>query len=276
MSWRRATPDDLPRISALLDAALPRAMFARSNLDNFGLEQDHPRSMSFWMNGDDLLGISREGGFFPIASAGADWPALVPHLKGQKISRCLGEAGTARTLLAALGLAAHPAQHDADEPLLHLKVAQMLAPDTTGCTLSPITEPLRSTAIAWRTTYNVNTMSLSPDQAAPTAEAEIGQYISNDSHRILLEDGAPVAMTGFNARTRDMVQIGGVFTPPDLRGRGCARKAVALHLLEAQRDGATQSVLTSANAAATRAYAALGYRQIGYFTFWILAEPVTL
>ena len=35
--------------------------------------------------------------------------------------------------------------------------------------------------------------------------------------------GVPVSYSAFNARLPDAVQVGGVFTPRDLRGRGYAR-----------------------------------------------------
>ena len=76
-----------------------------------------------------------------------------------------------------------------------------------------------------------------------------------------------VAMTGFNAMARGIAQVGGVYTPPALRGRGYARAAVAASLKLAREQGAVRSVLFTAetNLAAQRAYTALGYQVAGDF-----------
>ena len=73
-------------------------------------------------------------------------------------------------------------------------------------------------------------------------------------------------MTGFNAELPTIVQIGGVYTPPPLRGQGFARHAVALHLDEARRRGVGRATLFSASESAARAYSAIGFEPIGHYT----------
>jgi predicted GNAT family acetyltransferase len=77
--------------------------------------------------------------------------------------------------------------------------------------------------------------------------------------------GRPVAISGFNAALPDVVQVGGVYTPPFGRARGFARVAVAGSLLQARDAGADRAVLFTgvANAPAQRAYRALGFEAIG-------------
>ena len=72
-------------------------------------------------------------------------------------------------------------------------------------------------------------------------------------------DRQPVAMTGFNARLPEIVQVGAVYTPPLLRNKGYARLAVALHLAEARETGTRHAVLFAASDAAARAYQAIGF-----------------
>ena len=71
--------------------------------------------------------------------------------------------------------------------------------------------------------------------------------------------------SAFNAALPDCVQVGGVFTPPPLRGRGFGRAVVAGTLLLARERGVERSVLFTGpdNAPAQTAYRALGYRDIG-------------
>ncbi len=79
------------------------------------------------------------------------------------------------------------------------------------------------------------------------------------------ETGELVASTSFNAATDEAVQVGGVWTPPELRGRGYGRAAVAVSLLEARAGGTRRAILFTGddNVPAVRAYAALGFRRIG-------------
>ena len=46
-----------------------------------------------------------------------------------------------------------------------------------------------------------------------------------------VEGGAPVSLSAINASLPDIVQLGGIYTPPDLRGRGYAKAAVAANAL---------------------------------------------
>jgi predicted GNAT family acetyltransferase len=65
----------------------------------------------------------------------------------------------------------------------------------------------------------------------------------------------------------DCVQVGGVYTPPELRGRGYARAVVAASLLAARDAGVERSILFTGqdNDFARRAYLALGYEVVGEY-----------
>ncbi len=80
-------------------------------------------------------------------------------------------------------------------------------------------------------------------------------------------------MTGFNAEALGVVQVGGVWTPPSLRGRGYGRAVVAGSLLARYAEGARRSLLFTSpdNVGAQRAYTALGYRQTGEYGMWLFA-----
>lgn len=61
------------------------------------------------------------------------------------------------------------------------------------------------------------------------------------------------------------MQIGGVYTPPALRGRGHARAVIAASLLDARARGVRRAVLFTAGANAEAAYRALGFGATGRF-----------
>ncbi|MBU7585136.1 MAG: GNAT family N-acetyltransferase [Nostoc sp. TH1S01] len=84
-------------------------------------------------------------------------------------------------------------------------------------------------------------------------------------HWILVAEDTPIAYTTFNAWLPDIVQIGGVWTPPALRSRGYAKCVVAGSLLEARSHGVERAILFTnrENHAAQAAYRGIGFRTTG-------------
>ncbi len=83
---------------------------------------------------------------------------------------------------------------------------------------------------------------------------------------VLVQAPAHVAVLAREAvRLPEIVQIGGVWTPPALRGRGYARAVVAGSLVAARKRGVQHAVLFAdpLNPAAKRAYLSLGFRIVG-------------
>ena len=75
---------------------------------------------------------------------------------------------------------------------------------------------------------------------------------------------------GFDAALPDIVQLGGIYTPPAVRGRGFAKVAVAASLLVARDRGSSRAVLFTNNPSAARAYEAIGFRRIGDYSLVLL------
>ena len=109
-------------------------------------------------------------------------------------------------------------------------------------------------------------------QAALTLHGVIKTLDHDKPHFLLMDGDIPLTMTGFNPRLPDIVQIGGVYTPPAWRGRGLARRALALHLAQVQATGVQRSTLFAVSAVAARACRALGFREIGAWSLIVLAE----
>jgi predicted GNAT family acetyltransferase len=107
-------------------------------------------------------------------------------------------------------------------------------------------------------------MANTTDTRNETLEAA-KRTITHGRQRLLLQNGAVVAQTNFNAALPDTVQVGGVYTPPALRGHGLARRAVAAHLGEAFAAGVENAILFSASENASKAYRAIGFREIGAY-----------
>jgi len=80
---------------------------------------------------------------------------------------------------------------------------------------------------------------------------------------VVLAEGRLVSLSAFNASLPDVVQLGGIFTPPDARSRGFGRAGVAGSLLAARERGVSRAVLFTENPAAIRCYESVGFRRVG-------------
>ncbi|MEM8822896.1 MAG: GNAT family N-acetyltransferase [Pseudomonadota bacterium] len=251
-------------------------MFPLGNLVAHGFGGDHPHGMTFWADERPpraaILGLSNSGGVMPFWTDQAYVKAAADVLRGGSISGFAGPTSMVRPLMAALDLLGHAASLDADEPQFLLDLEDLHLPEGPS-TLASISVD-RETAISWRHAYNNELHLPTDDQSA--AAASVDRWIAADSHRFLMIDGRPAAMTGFNAQLPDIVQIGGVYTPLETRGRGLARRAVALHLDEAREGGARQATLFAASDAAVACYTPLGFQRIGEFALVFFDDEVAL
>ncbi len=270
---RRAAGADLPAIRGCLGARPELALFPLSNLARFGFEGTDPHAPAFWVNPDgpvtDVLTVTRNGTVLPFLPGG-DSDAARQVLSGRRITALIGPAAHTRPLVAALGLAGAAVRLDRDEPHYALDLDRLAVPDGPG-RLVPLAAVDRATLVDWRRQAQVEALGAAPDAAGALAEADIARFAATDDYRVLVDGETPLAMTGFNARLPGIVQIGAVFTPPALRRRGHARRAVALHLAEVRRAGVRRAALFAATPGAARAYEAIGFRRIGDWTLILLA-----
>lgn len=280
MGFRAATAEDVPAIAAFLRDHADQAMYPLSNLLSDGLGRETALQMRFWLRENDgnitgALGLSGQGFLLPMMpdADDKDWRGVLCGLGGETVIGIIGETHQARACISMAGLDRAAKFLDDDEPGFALDLARLNVPTRAGARLKAPDQSDRAQLIGWRADYHAEVLGTSPDQAQALAEKDIDLYLDRDSHRILLQDGSPVAMTGFTAALPDIVQIGGVYTPPALRGRGHARCALALHLVEARRHGAERAVLFAANEPAVRAYRALGFLPAGSMSAIIFAEP---
>ncbi len=264
---------------ALVDfmfAHAPIMMFPLTNLTRYGLGGDSPRAISAWVMKDegaiaDVLTISREGMVFPCCPNGP-WDAAAAVLKGCTIKGFIGEGPQVAALRRLIGLT-KPAELDATEPAFLLNISKLQLPDTNGFTLRHLSAAPYTLMVKWRADYEVETLLVPEPAATKRAEQQIRNFMATDSHRVLFKGDTPVGMTGFNATLPEIVQVGGVYTPPALRGRGYARVALALHLTEVAIDGVTEAVLSAANEAAARVYQSLGFERTGEFALVVYETP---
>ncbi|WP_128515461.1 GNAT family N-acetyltransferase [Tabrizicola thermarum] len=277
-----AGPDDRAALETLLSARIDRAMFPLANLRAHGLGQggfasDHPNATRFWLvDRHSLVALTQEGMLMALLDGTPDLTALRPALDGLAVTGAVGPAAAIRPVLAALGLAGLPTTSDRDEPGFSLDLDRLLVPDLPGTSLRPLTPDDLPRVLQWRETYIGEVLGVTGPDARAKAEADLNAWLARDSHRLLVHRGKPVALTGFNAILPEIVQVGAVYTPAPLRGKGYARRAVALHLAEARATGTRRAVLFAASDAAARAYRALGFQPTAAFTLFLLATPARI
>lgn len=188
---------------------------------------------------------------------------------GRPLAGLSGPRGQVERAREALGLGETPVALDHAAELFSLDLGVLAVPGSlargeVACG-TPATEDL-PLLVDWRVAYAVETLGASPGEALRAACAEeVGRLAGEGNAFVLRAEGVPVAFSAFNARLPEVVQVGGVFTPPGLRGRGYARAVVAGSLLAVRRVGISRAVLFTEreNEAARRAYRALGFRVTG-------------
>lgn len=176
---------------------------------------------------------------------------------------------------AHVGLGAPAVQRRSPEDLFALNLSDLIPPVPLTCgsaSCRRAEERDLNLLRDWRFGYEIECTGLPQEDATRAFAAQaIEGHITRGEAFLLEVDGAPVSVCPHNARVRDNVQIGGVWTPPELRGQGYARRVVAGALRVAEQEGVTRAVLFTENPAARRSYEALGFQQVGEFGVIVLA-----
>jgi uncharacterized protein len=210
----------------------------------------------------------------------AVWRAAL-QASGRPLLGLLGPAGQVSLVLDGLALQIGDTQMDEVEALYSLDLARLVVPPGLADGLvraRAITAADLPLLTDWRVDYGYEALG-QPRSAGSRAAARAGVRRGLQEGRIWLleKDGRPVAMTGFNAVMDEGVQVGGVWTPPELRSRGYGRAVVAASLLEARATGVPLAILFTGlgNVPARRAYEALGFRQVGDYRIVLLRQPLS-
>jgi len=271
---RRIRASDAAAFEAFLAPLADSSLFLLANARKAGFEDSgrpFEGTYSGAFEGGRLLGVAAHfwNGILAVQAPGL-LPAVVRHAtsaSGRPIAGLTGPAKQVVAARAALGLTGRPAAVEAPEGLFaidlpDLRVPEALASGKVTCR-RPRPEELALLA-RWRAAYRQEVLSEPAGRASEdSAREDVEALEASGSHWVLEENGAPAAYTAFNARLSEIVQVGGVWTPPERRGRGYARSAVAGSLLQARGQGAGRAVLFTENPAAVRAYEAIGFRRVG-------------
>ena len=259
----RATDADIAEIQDFLLSLAHQSMFPLSNLRTYGIDGDDAFAPSMWFRRDgvaisDVLTITRSGMVMPQCPTS---PILDP-LADRGLIGVIGPADQAGALRRAAGLMDVPATLDRVEPHFLLNLADLKVPDVEGDVI-PFADAPKDMMIDWQIRYDVEALGATYEDAKLRALDVYDRRIAQSSHMVLVRNGECVSKAGLNAQLPNIVQVGGVYTPPELRGQGLAKRVVALMLEQARSRGVEQATLFAASDVAARSYLAIGFERVG-------------
>ncbi len=206
--------------------------------------------------------------------------AAAVRASGRPIGGLLGPNDQVTLAKTALGIDRSSLQLDETERLYSLELGDLVVPDAlasgrvTGRRIQPGDLDLLTD---WGAAYEVEALGEEDSPRLRRQVREETERAIREQRTWVLEledEGRPVACSSFNAAIAEAVQVGGVWTPPDLRRRGYGRAVVATSLLDARAAGVKKGILFTGedNVAAQKAYEALGFRLVGDFSI-VLLKP---
>ncbi|MBL8687501.1 MAG: GNAT family N-acetyltransferase [Rhodospirillaceae bacterium] len=274
---RQLRPGDDLLLSDFLESRADSSMFLRNNLRRSGLEDT---GLAY---GGTYVAALEKGRIEAVAALywSGTLMAQAPYHLGPILQRLtklatrpvrgilgpLSQTDEARQLL---GMTRRPVLKASREDLFALSLDRIEMPEHLAEGRWTSRRPRRSELAGladWRVLSVTETgAAAQPDERTRADAEEVIRNLDRDGALWVLEvDGRVVSMNSYNATMPDMVQIGGVFTPTDLRGLGFARACVAGSLVSARHAGIKRSVLFTPkeNASAQAAYRAIGFRVVG-------------
>jgi len=281
MTLRRLQPGDEAVLEAFLASHADSSMFLRANARRAGLSYNAEPYQAVYaasFSGDRLVGVAAHAWTGLILLQAPEHAAELArtctewsHLPVRGLAGPAAQVGDAR---AALKLADAPAAVEGDEVLFALDLSDLVVPEalTRGAIVCRAPRPdERDTLCAWRIAYDVETLGATDSpESRQRAAGFLDAQIADGNAWVALHEDAPVSLSAFNATLPDIVQLGGIYTPPPWRGRGYAKVAVAASLLAVRERGASRAVLFTGNPNAMRTYEALGFARVGDYSIVLL------
>ncbi|HIG0327529.1 TPA: GNAT family N-acetyltransferase [Legionella pneumophila] len=289
MNIRQLRSGDEADLEIFLKSHTDESMFLRSNLYHSGLSyHDKPFHGDYFASFDDTKKITGVLAHYWNGNIIVQCPdfnvlrALVDLFQKRvtrEIAGILGEEQQADAVIQHLQLKHIDYSVNYPDGLYALNLQNLAMPGNTDrYQLTEAKHCEKRLLYEWFRAYHIEALGAEDDSSMlkDQVKEEVKRTLEGNDRWILAENGIPVSLCGFNARLPDIVQIGPVWTPVKLRGRGYARTVVALSLDAAQKSGVSRAVLFTNNQAAVRAYQAIGFNQVGNYRLAILKKPIFL
>jgi GNAT superfamily N-acetyltransferase len=281
MDIRILNDSDQPKLEAFLTGHRDSSMFLRSNALRVGLVyRDAPLHALYtgaFDDGDIIGVIAHAWSGMVLLQCPGDLDELARRCiawSSRKVTGFAGPADQVRRARIALNLAEAPTKMAEDEWLYALDLSELQIPSALSNGEIHCRAPLpeeRDLLCQWRSAYDVETLgSTDSEETRNRAAAALDRQIAEGNAWIAIRNGDPVSLSAFNATLPDIVQLGGIYTPPKHRGRGYAKASVAASLIAARQRGASRAVLFTSNPSAARSYEAVGFRRLGDYGLVLL------
>ncbi len=273
-------PGDEELLESFVLQHINTSMFLRSNLQAAGLIDGNQRYQGTYIaaieNGEIKAVAAHYWNGMVVVQAPVYLEEVVRAVvekSNRAISGITGEARQVKLTRKALQLENRSTQLNDDEILFSLALDKLQLPPalTSGKVKCrhPLLEELELLT-QWNVAYCVETLG---DTETPKLVAKCRQRIESTQaqarHWVLTAknngENKLVSYSAFTAGLPDIVQIGGVYTPPSLRGMGYAKCVLAGSLLDAKSQGVYQGLLFTSknNLAAQAVYRGIGFQETG-------------
>jgi predicted GNAT family acetyltransferase len=287
-------PGDEAALETFLLPRIETSMFLLGNMRAAGLVDGDEFLQGTYVaacNGDEIVGVvAHYWNDNLVVQAPVHVGALCKaalEASGRRVGGLLGPAEQVQAAMETLAVAKYSLdvaedtiQLDETEYLYSLALADLLVPEglRTGHLVGRRIQPRDTEKVtAWLVAFALESLGAEDSPRLwERTRANVERKMEQGTTWILEDEGRPVSTSGFNTTTAEAVQIGGVFTPPELRCRGYGRAVVAASLLDARAEGVESSILFTGvrNIPAQKSYEALGYRHIGDYRLLLLRAPV--
>ena len=215
----------------------------------------------------------------PVGAAAVARAVLVNTKR--RLAGFFGAIGQVSAARKGLGLDQIAFAKDTHEDLFTLPLNELLAPPrlATGLVKCRVAAQCDvDVLVAWRAEFRQAVMKDADDARLREACRSDIEVLMGTQSLFILETDEPLACCSFNARLPDAVNIGNVWTPQHLRGKGYARSVVAGALAIAATNGVRTAVLATGrhNLPAQAAYRSIGFKLVGDYATAVIAPDTPL
>lgn len=220
-------------------------------------------------NGWLLLQAPEQGG--ALAS-------LALAASGRPLRGLLGPAAQVAALRRDLKLRVQPCSFQSDENLMGLDLADLVLPaalESRDLRVRLARSSELDLLINWRVAFVQEALNAEENEALRAqAREEVARWQTEKGNLVLERRGRLVASCSVIGDHEASLQLGAVWTPRALRGRGFARCLIAGTLARARDKGKRRAVLITSNPAAERAYQAVGFQVLGAYSLVHFKTPL--
>jgi ribosomal protein S18 acetylase RimI-like enzyme len=278
-------PGEEAALEEFLGRHWPQAMFLRGNMRNGGLnDQGAPYQGTYaaaFDNGQVVAVAAHYWNRNVVVLAAVALADVVTAAvrEGRPVDGILGPWQQVTAARAVLGLEGRATLTPPTPEILYtLDIAHMRVPTALAVGKLQVRAakgPDVGVVLPWRIAFGIEALGEADTPAVHDRCADdVMRWIAEQRLWLCEDAGTAVAMAAVNARLPEVVQIGGVWTPKELRGRGYARNAIAGLLRACRADGVGKAVLftETRNLPAQKAYEALGFERVGDYGL-LLFQP---